>query len=596
MANSNIWCGIDLGTTYSCIARIDEHNQPVVLKNMEGDDTTPSVVYFENAENRVVGKTAAEAADYPTDRENVVFTVKRRMGDKEWKETFHGEEYTPQRVSSIILRKLVKDALESLETEGVEEIKDVVITCPAYFGTEAQQATKQAGELAGLNVHYVIPEPTAAAFAYGLTRHDEPDRTVFVYDLGGGTFDVTVMRLGGDNLKVVCSNGDHQLGGKDWDLRVAKWAADEFARDFPGFEADDLLEDGDTAVQLMKKAEEAKRALSAREQSRFAISHGGETATLTLTRETFEAITEDLRERTIALSEECLETAADKGWGQVDRVLLVGGSTLMPQIKAAVEERFPEEFRSADFKVERSDPHMAVAKGAALMAWKCQIDDDINNWIREMIAAEQGVTKEDVSDEQVKKAKENEEFVKGGEHAMAEKHDLTIDQVKGVTRKQVSNVASKSLGVVISMKEEIARKNNIFAEADKDGDVPVVRNIIRIHEEVPLQRKRPFATKYDNQSSAPIRVIESEQTGELFDEAFGEEIGIAEMELPPGVPAGTPLEIQFSLGDDGLLQLFAKVTEESIEAEVRAEFRCASLMSAEDIERVRESEEAKEVT
>src|SRR5947209_11273624 len=207
--------GIDLGTTYSCIAHLDEQGKAVVLPNTEGDLTTPSVVIFESPDNVVVGQAAKEVvAIYP---DQCVSTVKRSMGDPHWKRTFFAQSYKPQDISSFILRKVVADAEDLLG----ESIEDVVITCPAYFGINGKEATRQAGMLAGLNVLYVIPEPTAAALAYGVEQ--DQNQVVLVFDLGGGTLDATVIAIEAGGINVICTGGDHQLGGKDWDDSIVSY-------------------------------------------------------------------------------------------------------------------------------------------------------------------------------------------------------------------------------------------------------------------------------------------------------------------------------------------------------------------------------------
>jgi molecular chaperone DnaK len=238
--------GIDLGTTYSCIAHVDEHGKPVVLQNAEGDSTTPSVVYFESADNIVVGQAAKEVVSIHPDL--CVSTVKRSMGDPNWERTFQGQAYKPQDVSSFILRKVVGD------TEKVtgDKIEDVVITCPAYFGVNEKEATKQAGIVAGLNVLYVIPEPTAAALAYGIEQTE--DQVVLVYDLGGGTFDVTLIDIKAGEITVICTGGDRELGGKDWDDAVVSYLTQKFS-EATGTPADALLEDMETYQELLNAAE-----------------------------------------------------------------------------------------------------------------------------------------------------------------------------------------------------------------------------------------------------------------------------------------------------------------------------------------------------
>ena len=205
--------GIDLGTTYSCIAMVDDTGRPVVIKNLVGADTTPSVVFFETDTNVVVGQEAKNSARlYPG---QVVSLIKRRMGE-DLELDFHGERHTPVTVSALILRELAHAAGEVAHVP----VTDVVITVPAYFGLKEREATRAAGTAAGLTVLNVVPEPVAAALHYEALGGDR-ERTILVYDLGGGTFDTTVIRLSGDEIRVVCTDGDHHLGGADWDDRIA---------------------------------------------------------------------------------------------------------------------------------------------------------------------------------------------------------------------------------------------------------------------------------------------------------------------------------------------------------------------------------------
>jgi molecular chaperone DnaK len=209
--------GIDLGTTYSCISYVDEHGKPVVVPNAEGELTTPSVVWFESPESVVVGRTAKDHAIIQRDR--VVSTIKPEMGDATSERFIDGKTYRPQEISAHILRKLAKDAT----TITGDVIEDVVITCPVYFGVTQKEATQQAGAIAGLNVLYVIPEPTAAAVAYGIEATD--NQNILVYDLGGGTFDVTLISISAGEIAVIATGGDDRLGGKEWDEKIASSCA-----------------------------------------------------------------------------------------------------------------------------------------------------------------------------------------------------------------------------------------------------------------------------------------------------------------------------------------------------------------------------------
>ncbi len=271
--------GIDLGTTNSCVASVDDTGRAVVLQNAIGDDTTPSVVYFESADNVVVGRQAKESALLAPSL--VVELVKRQMG-QDVHYTFHGQDHTPESVSALILRELARAAQEKTG----EEVRDVVITVPAYFGVLEREATRKAGEIAGLNVLDVLAEPVAAALAYQALGKAEGVRHLFVYDLGGGTFDTTVIRIDGDDIQVVCTDGNHQLGGADWDNKIIDFLLRGFTGQYP-----DLDPSGDEEFMqdLANSAEQLKKALSATMTRKLTVRFGGQAAQLELTREQVKA-------------------------------------------------------------------------------------------------------------------------------------------------------------------------------------------------------------------------------------------------------------------------------------------------------------------
>src|SRR6266545_3677987 len=305
--------GVDLGTTYSCIASIDDVGRPTVLRNLEGTDTTPSVVFFENAENVIVGATAKDNAALEPD--HVVSLIKRDMG-RDVSRHIHGFDYTPAELSAFILLKLATDA----HTTTGQYARDVVITVPAYFGAAERDATRKAGQIAGLNVIDIISEPIAAAITYGVLNPDQ-DRTILVYDLGGGTFDTTVITLRGGHIEVICTDGDHELGGADWDARLVEYLAEQFKKEHS--DASDPLDDKQTEQQLRRDAEDTKKALTSRTTHTVRVMHDGRVAAVEVTRERFEELTKDLLDRTIELTGRTLATAADKGVTDYDELLLV---------------------------------------------------------------------------------------------------------------------------------------------------------------------------------------------------------------------------------------------------------------------------------
>jgi len=348
---SNKILGIDLGTTNSAFA-VMEGGDPEIIVNSEGERTTPSVVAFDDGE-RLVGKPAKNQA--VKNPEQTVQSIKRHMGEEDYSVELDGEEYTPEQVSAMILQKIKRDAEEYLG----DEIEQAVITVPAYFSDRQRQATKDAGEIAGFEVKRIVNEPTAAAMAYGLD--DESDQTVLVYDLGGGTFDVSILDLGGGVYEVKATNGDNDLGGDDWDEAIIDYLADEFAAEH----GIDLRDDRQALQRLEDAAEEAKIELSSRKETTITLPFIATTDSgpldleEKLTRAKFESLTSDLIDRTVEPTEQALSDAEyDKG--DIDEVILVGGSTRMPQVQEKVEGMTGQEPK------KNVNPDEAVALGAAI--------------------------------------------------------------------------------------------------------------------------------------------------------------------------------------------------------------------------------------
>lgn len=354
--------GIDLGTTYSAVATVSGRGQPMVVKNSDGESTTPSVVYFPANGIPIVG---SEAKEYQAVGENEVASFfKRDMGDPGFYQTFHGRKYSPTELSSLVLKKLKADAEAGLG----QRIEAAVITVPAYFNNGQRNATIEAARQAGLRVLRIINEPTAAAIAFGLSSKTKAGTTM-VYDLGGGTFDVSIVRASDDEIAVLATDGDHKLGGKDWDDRIAGFLAGQFRDEFGA----DPFEDQESFNDLMIKCEKAKRELSVRDSTKVTIVHNGERGTYTLTRAQFAELTRDLLERTHGIAQSVLDSVEGLTWGKLDGVLLVGGSTRMPMVAEFVEEvtgRPPLHGINVD---------EAVALGAALQAAAdLKVEDDLS--------------------------------------------------------------------------------------------------------------------------------------------------------------------------------------------------------------------------
>ena len=343
--------GIDLGTTNSCVA-VMEGGEAVVITNAEGNRTTPSVVAFTKDGERLVGQVAKRQAI--TNPDNTVASIKRHMGT-DFKSKIEGVDYNPQQISAFILQKLKKDAESFLG----QEVKDAVITVPAYFSDSQRQATKDAGAIAGLNVLRIINEPTAAALSYGLDKGH--DHTILVYDLGGGTFDVSILELGDGVFEVKATSGNNKLGGDDFDDRVIEYLVSEFKKSH----GIDLKNDKMAMQRLKEAAEKAKCELSTVTNSNInlpfitANEGGPQHLDITLSRAKFDELTADLVEKTMGPTDTALK---DSGLSvsQIDKIILVGGSTRIPAVQDAIKKKLGKEpFKGVN-------PDECVALGAAI--------------------------------------------------------------------------------------------------------------------------------------------------------------------------------------------------------------------------------------
>lgn len=526
--------GIDLGTTYSCIAYVDEYGRPTTIANAEGARTTPSVIFFDE-ENRIVGQEAKNnAVIFPNE---VVEMVKRQMGQPHWVFFYEGTEYSAEEISSYILRKVVGDAETAL---GVS-VSDVVITCPAYFGINEREATARAGEIAGLNVRSIINEPTAAAIAYGL--HETQDQVVLVYDLGGGTFDITMIDIKAGQINVIATGGDHNLGGKDWDNIIVTYLAEQWLANTGSNE--EPLEDMETLQHLFEEAEKAKKTLSVRKKTAIAVTHGGQRERVVLTRDKFNELTGHLLERTIEYTHQMLKEAAKKGYTRFDQILLVGGSTRMPQVAQRLQ---------AEFGIEAKihDPDESVAKGAAIYAQKLAIGDQIKVKIESW----------GYSDEKEATAQEIEQ----AQREVADELGFALPSVKQYEELIITNVTSRSFGVVAL---DASRKEVVF-------------NLIRLNDTVPAETTQRFGTLTDNQQNAEIRIMENIISNESASLSDSEEIGNAMLSLPAGLRAGSPIEITFHLDEQGRLHGTAR--ELSANRTIEVEIETLRIISQEQLE------------
>ena len=531
--------GIDLGTTYSCIAYVDETGRATVVNNSEGTNTTPSVVNFASPSQVVVGQVAKENA--VIDPDNTISLVKTLMGKTDFAISYNGEDKSPEEVSAYILRKVAEDAAKMLDTE----VRDVVITCPAYFGTAERTATKNAGIIAGLNVLEVISEPTAAALYYGCAREQE-EKTILVFDLGGGTFDVTIMNISSEKIEVICSDGNHELGGKDWDESVMRYLAEEFISQ-TGFDG----EFDEYAQQDMRlKAEKAKQQLTSRDQVPVMLDAAGLRARINLTREKFDEITSTLLGEAIEKTESAIDVAKEKGYN-IDEILLVGGSTRMPQVTKAIVDRFGMEPKILD-------PDEAVAKGAAIHA--------VNVYVNNQKSLEPG----DVGETTVNVGGATKEI-----NADDYKEELAVQpemmSIGGKTR-QVVVATTKSFAIEVLINGESKCCNMIIKnEPMPNGSISVTKE---------------FGTNVANQESAELVVYESDFMEETFDVDKDFVLGTATLELSENLPVGSPIQVTFTLSTEGILEVSG--VDKTTGREVHATMQAKGIMAEEKVDELKE--------
>lgn len=530
--------GIDLGTTYSCIATLDRNGNPEVVRNQaDASDTLASAVFFESADNVVVGNSAKDMVE--TDGERVVQFVKREIGKPNARTyEFDGKTYTPVEISALILGRLK----QMVEEQG-GAVDDVVITCPAYFGLEERNATKKAGELAGMNVLNLINEPTAAALSY-CARQFQEERTILVYDLGGGTFDVTIVKMSlvmnadGNEVQkvtVITTGGNDELGGKDWDDKLFDHIL-QICCDENGLTPDEI--DVETRQLIRSRVETTKKKLSHAETAKVKINVNGAMTTINISREEFENLTSDKVAQTMTYVEDTLQKAGNI---EIDTVLLVGGSTFMPMIRNAVEARFPG-------KVQIEDPDRAVAKGAAICA--------------SMLVEEA----------------EGGAIPHTGGNTDTEGGDTTEP-----TGPKASNVGS-GLSTSFAVEDQTPRSfgPGVLNEA---GDY-IIDNIIKMGEIMPATAVKTYYTAADNMMKIVLRAFENMSQDDSLtpcvdnmgepqptDPAYNVKLlGELEMLLPPNTRKGSPIEVTFQVDAIGVYVKAVNLsTGEIVETTLRME-------------------------
>jgi molecular chaperone DnaK len=472
--------GIDLGTTYSAIAYINQHGKPEIIPNREGERITPSVVLFDG-DTPIVGSIAKRSA--AANPLNVCQFVKRQMGEPDWRFlTQDDKEYTPEEISAFILKRLKEDAEAALD----QPVVNAVITVPAYFNDAQRKATQDAGKIAGLNVLRIVNEPTAAALAYGADKTE--DQTIMVYDLGGGTFDVTIMRVAANEIEVISTGGDKNLGGFDWDNKLMQFLNDAFKKEG----GPDLLEDLALTQDLRDKAEIAKKTLSSRDNTKLFLSAGGKNASIPLSRANFEEAAAELFARTENLMTMTLEDAK-MTWSDIDKVLLVGGSTRMKGIPALIEKI------SGKKPSIELHPDEIVAMGAALLGGVMQ---------KQAAIATGGLP---------------------GVSAPPPAHLAALPDVC------ITDVNSHSLGVIAVDVATGKNYNSIILPKDTA---------------IPTRASNVYSTMVDNQTGVQVEVTE----GEDEDPAYVRIIGKGSMRIPP-YSKGALVEIFFQYDNNGIVHV-----------------------------------------
>lgn len=495
--------GIDLGTTFSTLAIVDEQGEPTPIPNDDDDVETASLILLAESKHVIVGPNRNRAA--MEDPENVIERIKRQMGAVGYHRTFDGHEVTPEFVSSLILRKLKQDA-----ERRIGEIGNAVITVPYYFNDTRRKSTQDAGRIAGLNVVSIINEPTAAALTYAWHRGelgrsgDSKTRRILIYDLGGGTFDSTVVEYSSNNFHVVSTDGDVKLGGVDWNDRLADYVCEKFAEKHnvnPHSSAK-------TMQILRNDCDAAKIRLTTSETATISCRHEGKSLSVPITRELFEQLTYDLLQRTADTTEYVIKQAG-MSYSDLDAIVTIGGSTLMPQVPAMLERLTGQKpYVNADL-----NPHTAVARGAAIHA--------------AILEAQYNSAGTQLSD-RVKKLLEN-------------------------VREE--DVNSHGLGVVATDPKTKQIVNHIM----------IPRNTT-----LPFSISKTFQTNKEGQNRVSIQVMEGDAPDPTACALLGK---CRIVDLPNNLPKGTPVEVTYSFDKVGRISVSAREKLTNQEARIEIERR-----------------------
>lgn len=542
-SDEGIVLGIDLGTTFCAMAYVDDHGETQILPNAEGAPTTPSIVYFYDVDGCVVGDEALKMV--VTEPENVVRFIKRQMGEPSFDLEFYGKTFIPQEISALILRKLKEDAEALLG----EPINNAVITVPAYFHSAQRAATVEAASIAGLNALSIINEPTAAAIAYGLERIGG-ERNLLVFDLGGGTFDVTVMKIDGSTLATLASDGDAELGGKDWDDCLLDHVAQAFfdeqgvdPRDHPVHYQD-----------LYERILQAKISLSTQERVTVPVAASGKRGSIVVTRQTFETLTAHLLQQCIDTANIVLEKAG-LSWSDLDDVLLVGGSTRMPMVRKALGDLSGLEAAAA------VNPDESVARGAALAGVLRHRPEHA------ALSAERRAIAERRQQHRKAQAKS------------APARQASASPAAAVGMASAGHVDRSAALQPIDVRDATTHTLGIVA-LDKSGNERVV-HLIPEGTPLPCVHRARFAFARDG--STAVRIEVTEGNGVKRDQV--NVVGKIDITGLPERDRGTPMEVKYMYGIDQLLRV--KVSDPDSGESREADLRLDGGLQAAELERAR---------
>ena len=479
--------GIDLGTTYSCVIHYTQEGDTEVVQNSSGGELTPSVVHISESGVVTVGEDAKSMLT--EDPDNVVIGIKREMG-KNYPLEYAGRTLTPEGISALILRQLAQSAANQLGVPR-EDLR-AVVTVPAYFGVAEKEATAAAARIAEINCPELLPEPVAAAYSYGLSA--EPGKTSLVYDLGGGTFDVAVVGFERGQHRVWSVDGESKLGGLDWDGRIEDLMWEE-VNTLPGGE--DLRYDEDVIAAVQAASERIKRKLTGAQEVTERIRVTGQTITLSLSRDKFAEVTQDLMLRSMEAVDRAMKGARIAGASAVDQILLVGGSTRMPMVREMLAKQF-------NLPVLLTDPDKAVARGAAIHS-------------EQLLAAQ-------------------------------ERRAITINGIKAMASSaaRITSVLPRALGVLV------------YTSHDLYTEEPYVSHFLHANTPLPVNRfQHAVATLVRNQDRVKIQIFE--QAGNVASPSVTDNRPLIEGELSnlPASPAGTKISLWVSVSDDGRVRLEA---------------------------------------